>query len=75
VNDSNVVVGYGNMSNNAPHAMIWTSAGGMQDLNTLIPANSGWVLVNANAINSVGQIVGYGTKSNGKNHAFLLTPQ
>jgi len=73
VNDSSVVVGYGNVSNNAPHAMVWTSTSGMRDLNHLIPANSGWVLINANAINSVGQITGYGTK-NGHNHAFLLTP-
>jgi probable HAF family extracellular repeat protein len=73
VNDSNVVVGYGNIFNNAAHAMIWTSTGGMQDLNTLIPDDSGWVLVNANAINAAGQITGYGTKD-GHNHAFLLTP-
>lgn len=74
VNDSNVVVGYGNLSNNAAHAMIWTSSGGMKDLNSLIPANSGWVLINANSINNLGQITGYGTLS-GHNHAFLLTPQ
>jgi len=73
VNDSNVVVGYGNLSDNAAHAMIWTSVSGMRDLNSLIPADSGWVLVNANAINDVGQIVGYGVKD-GYNHAFLLTP-
>ena len=73
VNDSNVVVGYGNLSNNAAHAMIWTSSSGMKDLNSLIPAGSGWVLINANAINNVGQIPGYGTKG-GHNHAFLLTP-
>jgi probable HAF family extracellular repeat protein len=73
VNDSSVVVGYGNLSNNAAHAMVWTSAGGMKDLNSLIPANSGWVLINANAINNVGQITGYGTKG-GRNHAFILTP-
>jgi probable HAF family extracellular repeat protein len=73
VNDSNVVVGYGNLANNAAHAMVWTSIGGMQDLNSLIPANSGWVLINANAINNVGQITGYGTVG-GYNHAFLLTP-
>jgi probable HAF family extracellular repeat protein len=74
VNDSNVVVGYGNISTNAPHAMVWTSAGGMKDLNSLIPTNSGWVLINANAINKVGQITGYGSK-NGHNHALVLTPQ
>jgi len=74
INDSNVVVGYGNLSNNAAHAMIWTSSGGMKDLNTLIPSGSGWTLINANAINNVGQIVGYGMKGT-HNHAFLLTPQ
>lgn len=73
VNDSSVVVGYGNLSNNAARAMVWTSTGGMKDLNSLIPAGSGWVLINANAINNVGQITGYGTKG-GHNHAFLLTP-
>ena len=74
INDSNVVVGYGNLSNNAAHAMIWTSSGGMKDLNSLIPANSGWVLINANAINKLGQITGYGTIK-GYNHAFVLTPK
>lgn len=73
INDSSVVVGYGNVWNNAPHAMVWTSTSGMQDLNSLVPASSGWVLINANAINNVGQITGYGSK-NGYNHAFLLTP-
>jgi probable HAF family extracellular repeat protein len=73
VNDSSVVVGYGNLFNNAPHAMRWTSSGGMQDLNSLIPAGSGWVLINADSINNIGQITGYGTK-NGHNHAFMLTP-
>jgi len=73
VNDSGVVVGYGNGFGNETHAMVWTSAGGMQDLNSLIPKDTGWVLVNANAINNLGQITGYGTKS-GYNRAFLLTP-
>jgi probable HAF family extracellular repeat protein len=73
LNDSGVVVGYGNLFDNAAHAMIWTAKTGMQDLNLLIPGNSGWVLINANAINNVGQITGYGTIK-GHNHAFLLTP-
>jgi probable HAF family extracellular repeat protein len=73
LNDSGVVVGYGNLFDNAAHAMIWTAKAGMQDLNLLIPGNSGWVLINANAINNVGQITGYGTIK-GHNHAFLLTP-
>ena len=32
------------------------------------------LLINANAINNLGQITGYGTH-NGFNHAFLLTPK
>jgi probable HAF family extracellular repeat protein len=73
VNDSDVVVGYGALSDNAPHAFIWTSSGGMKDLNSLIPSNSGWILINANSINNLGQITGYGTVG-GQNHGFLLTP-
>jgi probable HAF family extracellular repeat protein len=73
INDSGEIVGYGNLANNAAHAMMWTSAGGMQDLNDLIPANSGWVLINANAVNASGLITGYGLR-NGHNHTFLLTP-
>ena len=73
VNDSEIVVGYGNIANNAAHAMIWTASKGMLDLNSLIPSNSGWTLINANAINNVGQITGYGSR-NGHNHAFVLTP-
>jgi probable HAF family extracellular repeat protein len=73
INDSKVVVGYGNISTNAPHAFVWTANSGMKDLNDLIPSGSGWTLINANAINNVGQITGYGSK-NGFNHAFVLTP-
>ena len=43
------------------------------DLNTLIPANSGWYLQAASSINNAGEIVGYGL-INGKSHAFLATP-
>ena len=74
VNDSDEVVGYGDISTGAPHAFLWTQAAGMRDLNSLIPANSGWVLINANAINRLGQITGYGT-FNGHNHGFLLSPK
>ncbi len=74
INDSGIVVGYANIFNNAVHAIVWKGSGGMKDLNSLIPADSGWVLINANAINNSGQITGYGTKD-GHNHAFLLTPK
>ena len=74
INDSDEVVGYGDISNNAAHAFLWTQAAGMRDLNSLIPANSGWVLINANAINRLGQITGYGIFK-GYNHGFLLSPK
>jgi probable HAF family extracellular repeat protein len=74
INDSDEVVGYGDISNNAAHAFLWTQAAGMRDLNSLIPANSGWVLINANAINRLGQITGYGAFK-GYNHGFLLSPK
>ena len=73
INDSNTVVGYGDTFNGATHAMIWTQSEGMRDLNSLIPSNSGWELINANAINKLGQITGYGVIG-GHNHGFLLTP-
>jgi hypothetical protein len=46
----------------------------MQDLNTLIRPNSGWVLTAATDINVWGQIVGSGML-NGQAHGFLLTPK
>jgi probable HAF family extracellular repeat protein len=52
---------------------IWSEQAGMQDLNRLIPLNSGWVLNTATDINVSGQIVGEGTL-NGEAHGFLLTP-
>jgi probable HAF family extracellular repeat protein len=55
------------------HAFLYTN-GRMQDLNTLIPAGSGWTLSEAAGINDAGQIVGSGTK-NGQLRAFLLNPR
>ena len=43
------------------------------DLNTLIPADSGWSLQFGGSINDRGQIVGWGT-INGNTHAFVATP-
>jgi hypothetical protein len=45
----------------------------MTGLNTLIPANTGWVLENASGINDLGQIVGAGML-NGNYAAFRLDP-
>jgi len=46
----------------------------MTDLNDLIAPGSGWVLIQAQAINDNGWITGYG-QIDGEAHAFLLTPE
>jgi probable HAF family extracellular repeat protein len=49
------------------------SGGTMTDLNSLLPANSGWVIRDAYDINEYGQIVGQGV-IDGEHHAYLMTP-
>jgi probable HAF family extracellular repeat protein len=73
-NVGQVVGGSSYSATNELHAFVWSPSTGMLDLNNLIPANSGWLLQIANAINDQGQIVGEGTL-NGQTEAFLLTPQ
>ena len=55
-------------------ARIGGTTGDMKDLNDLIPADSGWTLIEARDINNLGQIVGWGRR-NGKKRGFLLLPQ
>jgi probable HAF family extracellular repeat protein len=73
INNSGTVVGFSTTRNNVYHAFVSTNGARMQDLNRLIPQGSGWVLGQANDINSAGQITGYGT-IRGQTHAFLLSP-
>jgi probable HAF family extracellular repeat protein len=73
VNNAGQVVGLSDVAGvKEPHAFLW-SGGAMRDLNSLIPANSGWVLEDATGVNDAGQICGEGTHK-GKTRAFLLTP-
>jgi len=79
INDSGQVVGYSWTTGpiapppvSAPIDAFLYSNGTMIDLNSLLPANSGWRLTEATAINNSGQIVGQGFY-NGELHAFLLT--
>jgi probable HAF family extracellular repeat protein len=75
INNAGQVVGASDFSGRL-HAFVWSPSTGMLDLNSLIPANSGWVLEFAYAINDLGQIVGYGTLNGQQTpEAFLLTPQ
>ncbi len=74
INNVGQVAGVAYYGLNGSHAFVWSPFTGMLDLNNLIPANSGWVLELATAINDQGQVVGLGTL-NGQAEAFLLTPQ
>ncbi len=73
INDSTLVVGASRFNNSTSYAFIWED-GELFDLNTLIPADSGWELVSASKINNKNQIVGTG-KINGESRGFLLTPE
>jgi probable HAF family extracellular repeat protein len=77
INNAGSVVGTAQMATGAMHAFLLTNALGgmlqMMDLNDLIPANSGWELMEARGINAAGQMVGWGMRA-GHTNAFLLTP-
>jgi probable HAF family extracellular repeat protein len=68
INDHTVIVGQSGSG-----AWIWSN-GTFQNLNNLIPANSGFTLDTATAINDNGQIVANGYNAQGQEHAFLLDP-
>jgi probable HAF family extracellular repeat protein len=78
INDSGQVVGYatnagtgGAVPVEPDHAFL-DENGVMTDLNSLLPANSGWVLNTATSIDNSGEIVGMGTL-NGAVHAYLVS--
>jgi len=73
-NKTEIVGGFQPISSSSSGGAFYYKNGQMIDLNNKIPANSGWVLTYATAINDLGQIVGMGTK-NGTTKAFLLNPQ
>ena len=73
INDATLVVGSSSINTTTSHAFLWEK-GKMFDLNTLIPANSGWELLSALKINNKNQIIGTG-KFNGESRSFLLTPE
>ena len=54
-------------------AVQWDAANGITDLNTVLPANSGWVVTSAIGINDNGFIIGWGTH-NGNIRPYLLSP-
>jgi len=67
INDAGQIVGRSD-----GYAFLWEN-GTMTDLNELLPSDSGWILLEATAINNMGQIVGSGYIDD-KLHAFFMTP-
>jgi len=74
INSKTQVVGVSSDINGNTRAILW-ERGVMTDVNTLIPAGSPWFLVEADSINSRGQIVGGALNAiTGEVHAVLATP-
>ena len=72
INNLGQVVGTAQTSAGAWHAFLY-SGGVMTDLNSKLPANSGWIeLSQANSINNNGQVVGTGFTATGFSHGFVL---
>ncbi len=74
INDSGQIVGYAvepHIGSTIYHAFL-DANGQMTDLNSLLPANSGWVLLTATAINDQGVIGGMGSY-HGVAHGYLLS--
>jgi probable HAF family extracellular repeat protein len=79
INDSGQVVGRsyvgsGSYVSGPGRAFLYDSTNGMQNLNDLIPADSGWTIYEATAINTKGKIAATGYKEGVGTHALLLTP-
>ena len=72
LNNNGMVVGSYGPGPEAQRAFIWDATHGMRDLNTLIPAGSGWTLEVASSINDSGEIVGWGDHGRVENAGFLL---
>ena len=73
VNESGFVVGLASPATGNSFAFLW-NGNAFQNLNSLIPQDSGWSLQRADDINAAGQIVGSGWNPDGEYRAFLLTP-
>jgi probable HAF family extracellular repeat protein len=73
ISNNAMVVGTSTLVNGTDRAFLWTQVRGMIDLNTLLPPDSGWVLIAAWGVNDKGQIAGVGLH-NGAKHAFRYNP-
>src|SRR5262249_58824673 len=73
INSRGRIVGSWTIKGSERHAFLYAD-GKVIDLNALLPANSGWTLPEAQAINDHSQIVGVG-QFQGKSRAYLLSPK
>src|SRR5678815_4316945 len=65
----------GTRGSSQSRAVLFTNAGGLRDLSTLIDPSLGWVLLGAHDINDAGQIVGYAFNNfTASTHAVRLQP-
>jgi probable HAF family extracellular repeat protein len=71
INNSDQVVG---VSFPSGHGFIWQS-GTMTDLNTLLPPNSAYTIVDAQEINNAGYITGQAEDNSGNYYAFVARPK
>ncbi|MEW6156060.1 MAG: immunoglobulin domain-containing protein [Verrucomicrobiota bacterium] len=78
INDAEEIVGSANETisggGGQDRAFLWTRASGMRDLNSLIAPDSGWILLQAIAINARGQIAAIGQRD-GSKRPVLLSPR
>ena len=73
INESRQIVGQAQTPTGSTSACLWEE-GTAIDLNSLLAADSGWVLIEATGINDAGQITGWGLYI-GQPSAFLLSPE
>ena len=74
MNDCDVVVGGYGPDSDHYRAFVWSAAGGFQDLDSLVAADSGWTFGSATAVNDRGEIVGVGVFHR-EESGFLLVPR
>jgi probable HAF family extracellular repeat protein len=72
--DANGINSAGQVVGNEGATAILYDNGAATNLTTLLPADSGWTLQNATAINDNGWIVGSGLNPSGQADGFLLVP-
>ncbi len=75
INNNGQIVGQGDVGDESFRAALWDTSGNITNLNSVLNASSsGWLLMDAMAINEQGWITGIGRNPNGNIHPYLLRP-